>query len=243
MRFQVVLLFFIAFLSVSISWSATIEFPEEELAKETVVPQFDSISSVKNKTVAVSGRFEVGLGGGLNLQEALYNNQNFHGNLHYNFSEIHAIGLTRFFISKGLSEMGKELKAGRGIEPDTFDASLAPSPESILLAEYQLTAYYGKISVTKSSVMNLALYGLLGGGTVSFLDSSSPTFSIGFGQKFYLNKHIAIRGDLRFVLYEGPNPVQDNPDLQTGDAPVSTNDLDKTQYFPTFLNFSIELII
>lgn len=221
----------------------SIEFPEEELARETVLPQFDSTTSVKNRNITVKGRLELGVGAGTNLTEALYNNQNFYGNLHYNFSETHAIGFTGIFISKGLSRMGKSLRAGEGLGGDTFDPSLAPYPESILLAEYQLTAYYGKISITKLSVMNLSLYGLLGGGVVSFGDSKSPAFNIGLGQKFYFNKYFSFRYDLRFIFYQGPNPVQDDPDLRVGDSPVSSNDLDKTEYFPVFLNFGLEFII
>ena len=217
MELRIVFLFFIISLFVNPSWADSIKFPEEELARETVLPQFDSTSSVKNRAVTVEGRFEIGIGGGLNLQEALYNNRNLHGSLYYNLSETHAIGLTGISIVDGLSQMGRDLREGRGIEPDKFDPSLAPRVENILLAEYQLTAYYGKISITKLSVMNLALYGLFGAGTVSFGDSSSPVFDVGLGQKFYLSKYVALRWELRFMLYEGPNPIQKKPLLRTGD--------------------------
>ncbi len=221
----------------------TIEFPEEELARETVLPRFNATSFVQNRNIVLKSHLEVGLGAGLNLQDALYNKQNFHVDLHYNFSETHAVGLTYIHVMQGLSEMGQELKAGRGIEPDTFDASLAPTLERMVLGEYQLMAYYGKVSFSKYSVMNLALYGLLGAGTVSFSDLDSYALSVGFGQKFYLNKRMAVRGDLRLIVYEGPNPIQDNPDLQVGDPPVSSRDLDSVFYFPIFLNIGIEFII
>ena len=54
---------------------------------------------------------------------------------------------------------------------------------------------------------------------------------------------MALRWDLRFMIYRGPNPVQTEPSLRTGDSPVSSEELGKTTYFPSFLNFSFEFII
>ena len=223
--------------------SEVIKFSEEELAKETVLPKFDATSSVKNRNVSLARRWEVFIGWGKSLREPLYKSDILSGSLYYNITETHAVGLTGMYILQGLSNMGKDLREGRGIKPRTFDPSLAPSAQSLLLAEYQLTAYYGKISIRKSLVMNLSLYGLLGAGQVSFGDSSELALNVGLGQKFYINRNWALRWDLRFMFYRGPNPVQEEPSLETGDSSVSSGDLEKTTYFPSFINIGLELII
>ena len=59
---------------------------------------------------------------------------------------------------------------------------------ALSLGEYQLTAYYGKISITKSFVVNLSLYGLVGLGQVSFGDSSmSLAVGFWFGAKSFIS--------------------------------------------------------
>ena len=42
----------------------TIEFPEEELSTESVLPVFDKKVVVRQRAVKTAGRFEIGVGGG-----------------------------------------------------------------------------------------------------------------------------------------------------------------------------------
>ncbi len=46
-----------------------VEFPEEELARESVLPVFESRRDVLNRWVNTAERFEVGLGAGLMIDE------------------------------------------------------------------------------------------------------------------------------------------------------------------------------
>jgi len=217
-----------------------IEFPEEELATETVLPIFDKREVVKNRLVSTAKRIEVGLGFGLNLTEALYNNLNFGISATYHFDEVHGVNLTAIFVMDGLSDMGKDLRAGKGLSPgDTFDPSLAPHPENFLLGNYQFTAYYGKISLSKNYIMNLALYGLGGVGIVSFGDSTNFGANLGVGQKLYFSKDLAFRADLRLMAYRGPNPVDDKVPLSTGSASVKSSDLDETTFYHTYLSVGL----
>ena len=225
-------------------WSKSIHVPDEELARETVLPKFDSIISVRNRKIVLGKKIEFTLGAGINLREALYKDGVLSGAFYYNVSETHAFGLSGLYMQQGLSRMGESLKAGKGIDGGiTFDPSLAPTVENIIMGEYQMTAYYGKISFTKQSVMNLSLYGLLGIGQVSYGDYQSVAVSLGFGQKFYFSKHLALRWDLRFIGYSGPNAIQTQPLLHRDDDPVSSSELEKDLFFPSILNVGIEFII
>lgn len=218
-----------------------IEVPEDELATETVLPVFDYREVVKNRRVNTKGRLEVGLAAGMNLTEALYNNMNISGSLGYHFTETHGANITYYSIMDGLSAMGGDLKEGRGnLQGDKFDPGLAPHPQSIWLASYQFTAYYGKISLTKQTVMNLSLYGLLGAGQVSFGDSSSVAINLGLGQKFYFTSRIALRFDLRVLSYSGPDPTSQA--LSNGQE-VKSTDLENTTYVPIFLSLGFVFLI
>lgn len=190
----------------------TIEFPEEELATESVLPVFDNARGVLNRAVVTKGRFEVGGGAGLALNEPFYNPMNFYIEGSYHFTELHGLNIKTMFLMDGLSDYGEQLKTSTNLG-QPFDASEAPQPKNILLASYQLTAFYGKISLTKKSVMNLSLFGLAGAGLIG-LDSGTqlPALNIGFGQKFYFSPKLALRLDFRLIGYSGPDPTSQTLD-------------------------------
>lgn len=192
-----------------------IQLPDEELENETVLPKFDNKAVVLNRAVTLKGKIEIGGGVGFNLTEALYNNLNVNVNLTYNFSELHALNLSGFMIFDGLSNTGRDLKSGKGlVAGDSFDASRAPHPEKIYLLNYQINAYYGKISLTKNTVMNLHLFGTVGAGMIDFGDATKPGINFGFGQKIYLTENSGLRLDFRFIFFQGPEPT--SRDLKTG---------------------------
>ena len=183
----------------------TIELPEEELAAESVLPVFDKTVAVRNRLVTTAKKFEVGGGLGLNLIEGIYNNSIFYGLASYHMSEERAITVDMILGNSDLSNAGKDLKNGVGI-PNDFDASLAPTPDYFLTANYQFTAYYGKMSVSKSRAMNLSLHGLAGGGLISWSDGEmTPMLNVGVGQKFYFNPKVALRADFQLKIYQGPD--------------------------------------
>jgi len=238
-----ILISIIVGLAASTSFADSIEFPEEDLATDTVLPKFDNRTMVKNRYVTTKGRFEINGGMGFNLTEALYNNKSFHFGLGYNLTETHGVQFVGMFLLDGLSGNGEALKRGDGlIPPDKLDASLAPHVEQMYLLDYQFTAWYGKISVTKNSIWNLSIYGLVGAGFISFTDSSTVALNLGFGQKMYLTKNLALKTDLRFHFYQGPNPASKTELLRTGSDPVSSDDLDKILYIPTILQTSLMFI-
>jgi outer membrane beta-barrel protein len=187
------------------------------------------------------------------MTEPLYDPSNYNLLGSYHFDEIHALSITALFMNKGLSEEGVALQNGEGLFQGTnFDAELAPSMESMYLFSYQVAAYYGKISLTKQTVANLTLYGLLGGEMVSFGDSSHFGFHVGLGQKFYMGSHAALRLDLRLLAYQGPDPTSDSCRLNTGTAATpecrtrgerSSSDLDTRVYYHTLLNVAAVFLL
>jgi outer membrane beta-barrel protein len=237
------LIVFMAYFPLQVA-AQLIEFPDNELAQESVLPVFDKVEVVKSRNVQNEKRFEFGAGFGLNLTEALYDNKNLNFNLTYNFTNLHAINIIGLMPIEGLSNTGSDLAAGKGLSGGRFDASLAPYPQNYLSANYQITAYYGKISLSKDYVMNLSLYGLAGLSMIQFTDSSTVGAQFGMGQKFFFTKHLALRFDLLGYVYSGPDPtsaVSLNPNTVT--EPVPSSSLDETLNFRTFFNLGLTYIL
>lgn len=197
-----------------------IEFPEEELARESTLPVFDKQRAVLNRSVITEKRFEFGIGGGLEMNEPYYSDFMFGGHGTYNYSDTSAINIQGLFWMDGLSDYGTQLKAGNPNPPNafpSFDASKAPHPSWAVFANYQFIAYYGKISLSKQTVMNLNLFALAGLGYINMDSISTVGINLGVGQNFFITNNVGIRADLRWLIFQGPNaPTQrlgpaDNP--------------------------------
>lgn len=228
-------LFFVDF-----AGAETIELSDDELATESVLPVFDKKMVVRERAVKTEGRFELGVGGGLNLAEPLYGQMVYNFEVGYHFNELHGLMLTGFYLNEEMSKAGKDLKAGKGLGGVSFDASLAPTVNSMYFANYQLTAYYGKLSLTKQSVMHLSLYGFFGGGIAQWSDTTELALDIGAGQKLYFTQNMALQMDLMMAVYQGPDPTSpkfDNGALNDGVSHKSS-EFDSTIYMRPFLTVS-----
>lgn len=214
-----------------------IEFPEEELARESVLPVFEKPQSVMRRKIETKKRFEFALGPGMELNEPYYSDLilNFQGTYHY--SEKSAFNLTGIYWSDGLSVYGEQLKAGgSGNTPfEKFDASKAPHPEWSLIGNYEFMAYYGKISVSKESVMHLNLFGIAGLGYLNMGEVNTFLLNLGIGQNLYFTKNFALRMDLRCLIFRGPNATSER--LRPQDNP-SASSFDQRIYYNTQLGIS-----
>ena len=214
--------------------AVTIEFPEEELARESVLPLFENAVAVKSRRVPTAKRFELGLATGFAMNEPFFNTTRFGGHLAYHFNETHGVVVAGQFYTEGLNNNGQTLAGtdlNNGAGTTFIRMNFAPQPKYHFLLNYQITPYYGKISVFKDFVMNLSLYGLAGIGTVDIGGEAAPAFNLGLGQKFYISKNWGIRADLGMLAYQGVNfflakgggtsPLQDTGNNVTAEVPIS----------------------
>lgn len=228
-----------------LAFAETVEFPDEELATETVLPVFERSRSVLNRSVQTAQRFEVGADLGMSLSEPFYNPYNLGLMGTYHFTDQHAFNLVGTFFLSGLSQYGKQLQNGEGLTPppanNSFDPSKAPAPKWMLLGNYQFTAYYGKISLSKQSVMNLTLFGTLGAGVIQMGGLSCPAVNVGFGQNFFFTKDLALRFDFRLVMYNGPDATSQQL-LRTSSAPSETS-FGKEIFFQNYFNLGVAYLM
>lgn len=223
-----------------------IEFSEDELARETTLPVFEKRRAVLNRSVVTEKRVELGFGGGLEMNEPYYNDYmlGFMGS--YNFNESSALNVQGLMWMDGLSSYGEQLKAGRtGTNPvDSFDAMKAPHPKWGVFVNYEFIAYYGKISITKQSVMNLNLFAIAGLGYINMDTDNSPALNLGVGQNFFFTKNIGLRADLRWLIFQGANATSKSLRSVNGNDPApAASAFEKRIYYNSQLGLSLVFLI
>ena len=215
--------------------AAVIQFPDEELSTESVLPVFDQPQSVKLRNVVTNGRFELGALGGYSLVEAFFQPYSVGLTSTFHFTEEHGFNLLFVGYLGGSSSYATQLNPipNSGPPAKNFNVQYAPGPKYLALGSWQYTAFYGKFSLARDYVMNLSLYGLLGLGAMGVGDAALPVVSAGFGQKFYLNKNLALRADLRFLIYQGPDVT--SVDLSTTSSVQSSSAFSQNLLFGSLL--------
>ena len=198
-----------------------VQFPDEELATESVLPLFDQPQAVRNRLVPLVGRFELGGGASYDLVEPFFNPYGINVNATYNFSEENGVNVFYNYYLSGNTSYVDQLNH----IPNTsskMNLQNAPAPAYLILINYQYTAFYGKLSLAKDFVMNLSLFGFVGAGGYKIGDGVNPTLDVGLGQKFYFSANNAIRFVLRFDFYQGPDVVSGNIQATGGTASASS---------------------
>jgi outer membrane beta-barrel protein len=188
------------------AFAEDIEVPEDELARETTLPVFNKRRIVLNRNVITEKRVEIGAGAGVEMNEPFYNTLMYGAQGTYNFNDTSAMNVQGLFWASGSSSYGDQLKQTTP-KHQYFDASKAPHPTWALMLNYEYVAYYGKISVTKQTVMNLNTFGIAGLGYLSLSPLSTVAADLGIGQNFFFTSNFGIRWDLRWLIFQGPDPT------------------------------------
>lgn len=209
--------FLILFLFTPIASAETkevIELPKEELAQESVLPVFENSPMVKNRNMTTEGRSEFGGFFGMALTEPISNVTRLGFSYYYHTTEENAWGVLFAKNSGGLSDYAKQLGSQYPL-----DFSRAPMSDSTLMLDYNYKMLYGKMSLTKTNIINLSLYTSFAAGMVKYVHKSFPAVAAGIGQKIYFGKAWAFRTDLRMYIHNAPIPfLAGNPGVSTGSA-------------------------
>ncbi len=209
-----------------------VKIEQTELAQETVLPVFEKVSAVKNKKITLSRRLEFGFGAGTDFLEIIYTKPIVNAHLALHLSELHAFRVSSTFVSSPFKSFlfkrtpNRLGGGGKGLEDNGFvEASLLPPIEMFIMGNYQLTPTYSKLSLFQNWDMIAMQHFFLGAGmgwvkhkrglrcTPQDLDECSsaetksiyPSFELGVGMSFYMNKFVALRADLRFMLHQWVN--------------------------------------
>ena len=122
-------------------WAVTIEFPEEELARESVLPIFDNATAVKSRLVPTAKRFELGFDLGFAMNEPFFQALRYGGHLAYHFTETHAVNLMFNLYQQGLNPNGEAIYNPTASTPILIQMKHAPENQWHAIANYQITPY------------------------------------------------------------------------------------------------------
>lgn len=230
------------------AYSTQIEFPQEELAKESVLPVFEGgTTAVKSRRVTETGKFEVGLMGGMVFNEPFFDPLAYGLVAGYHFNEFSAIVLHAVMRQDDISSDARQVDSDLASKNQQIINFLAvPVPKYYFMANYELTPYYGKISLSKDSVMNLLLHVHGGLGMIDVGGEMTWIANLGVGQTLFFTKNLGLRADLKFLMYEGPNVVSrpdlTNPHFSNPAAQNPTSPLEPSAFDKQF-NFSPSVMI
>ncbi len=182
-----------------------VQFPESELARESVLPVFDQPEAVKKRYVPTDGRIEVGGFLGTSLNDPFLYDYPVGIEAQYHLNEISALGLivegyantNTSYVSQiqQINGAGSAIKFGQNPQP-TFAA----------LAEYEFTPYYGKISLSKQNVLNLNISATARAGMMNLsVGGSSITGGLGLNERFFFTRNFGIKLDLSALFYTKPD--------------------------------------
>lgn len=186
-----------------------IEFPDEELARESVLPVFDQPEAVKNRSIPNAKRLEVGAFAGAILNDPLFNIFPVGASLHYHLTEMTGFGVLGSYYASGQSSYVGQIKQLRNGDRIPFDT--APVAKFSVIAQYEFTPYYGKVSFTKQSVANLNLSFTAGVGTLATSDTASVLLAFGMNQRLFITKNIGFKADLEAFFYRQKDIIPNTP--------------------------------
>lgn len=178
-----------------------IQLPTEELARESVSPVFDINDSVRNRNIVTQKRLEGNVFYGWALTEPINNVSKLGLSAYYHTTEDVAHGIMFAKNSAGVSSYAKQLR-----DQYSLDFTRAPAPEASLFYDYNVKAFYGKMSLSKNLVTNYHILGTLAGGIIKYSHKTYPAIAVGLGEKFYFTKNISLRLDFRIFLNQAPIP-------------------------------------
>lgn len=221
------------------SFAETIDFPEEELAQESVLPKFDKTEAVKNRNVTTQGKIEVSPFLGFVTTEPIYAPMKFGFNVGYHWTEESALIFNFSKFGSGLNNQYTDQLQ----QKYQLDFNRAPKPNYAAFVNYEYNVYYGKISLTKQGTMNLSTYPIAGLGVQAFEHKTYPALHGGVGQKFYFNKTFGFRVDLMLQYAQAPTPFLIGR-MRTTDtpAPQPANFEDRWS-FQTVLDLGISILL
>jgi len=194
--------------------ASDLELPQEELAKETVLPIFDRVEMVRARKVKTAGKWEFAANFSWMMSEPIFDTNRLGLSVYKHTDEQTAWGAQLYSYNAGLSDYAKQLHSTFGL-----DYNRAPKPQFGIFADYNKKLFYGKMSISKNTTMNTHLQGLFSAGMTKYENKMYPGITAGVGYKFYFSPTISLRTDLRLFIHQAPIPFKKGAIVSTDPVP------------------------
>lgn len=214
-----------------------------EVDKDSAGPLRDRIRPVSGHLFRMEGRFEVSPGLTVSLRDAFWQKVGFGAAFTYHFTETIGVGARALYNLSLISGNAQICAPGGGCATPTFEelttfdgqtANVAYGYMSLLTSiDLQWAPIYGKLSLFSESVLNFNMYVLAGPSFLMYGPTNTFTVggNVGVGFRFFLNRWLTVRLELRDVLYyeQGAN-ARDSFRNQL------MTELGLSMFFPTVFN-------
>ncbi len=181
---KILILLFIS--SVSLAAIAQAEndtFTAGDLSKEVVYPKVDYPEMVLNKKLTFTDRWDVSLDKISVTDEVFYNNNLYGMKLGYYIDEFRSFGASYQIRQSGYNIYVNEFAAPSG---GGLNFARAPIHESNLIGYFRHVYYYGKISISRDSIIPMTVSGRYSLGLAKYDTKSLPMANYSFGWQIYL---------------------------------------------------------
>lgn len=190
-----------------------------EVDKDSAGPLRDRIAPVTGHQFLMGGRFEVSPGISLSLRDAFFNKVIFGASLTYHFTNHIGLGLRGGYALSYIATTAQICTQGDGaaipagcrlptIDELTKENGVLKNRAFGLWTlaaslDLQWSPIYGKLSLSAEKFLGFNMYGLIGPSLVMYgpTQQLAPGGNIGIGFRWYFNRWLALRTELRDVIY------------------------------------------
>ncbi len=184
-----------------------------EVDKDSSGPLRDRIPPVSGHVFLMDGRFEVSPELGISLRDAFFTKYLFGASFTYHFTETLGVSLRGGYtlsIISGAAQICEPLGACRAPTYDELTKNGGVSQNKayglmtfVSSLDFQWAPIYGKISLIAEKVLHFNMYVLGGPMVLSYGPNGTITAggNVGLGFRFVVNKWLAVRLELRDLIY------------------------------------------
>lgn len=160
----------------------------------------EKLYSVQERYNPLSGKHELGIIGGFNMNGADYiSSQQVGANYRYHFNNKHSVQLTYLQYNNELDQSGQDLLEREALLPD-YDY-----PNSQYDVSYGYNLFYGKFRLGMDKVFYFDQYWNFGAGMIDKNSGMSPMASIEGGLAFWMGRRGSIRLGFKNQMFEETN--------------------------------------
>lgn len=202
-----------------------------EVDKDALGPLRERIRPVTGHVLLKRHRFELAPSITLSIKDAFFTKYFIGAAATYHFSEFFALSgrfaYAPFKIVSGSAEIctpTSSVSTAVGCRPPTYDELNGQAPGQIMMMgglDAQWAPIYGKIALVAESFVHFDLYGILGPAFIQYRGPTevgvgstvNSTFggNVGVGTRFFLNRWLTIKAELRDLVYvEKVSPLPDS---------------------------------
>jgi outer membrane beta-barrel protein len=183
-------------------------------------PLRDRIKPVSGHLFLKAGRIEVSPAASVSVRDAFFTKFGFGGSLTYHFTETLSLGVRGAYALDTVAGSAQICTVNatdrtRSCRAPTYGELDGVAPGQITLlggVDFQWAPIYGTLSVLAEQFLHFDIYAILGGSAVMYrgppesggtgaASRLAPGLNAGAGMRFFLNRWLSVRGELRDLVY------------------------------------------